>query len=210
MSDPTDADVRDQPSSEVVAREPMTPRRRRIERALVIGGAIVIAVLVRTLVVQTFWIPSGSMLPTLADGDRVAVNKLAYRIHDVHRGDVVVFDRPSALPRSTPAVLIKRVVAVGGDRVSIIEDGVTLNGRRIDEPYVHGLPTTPQVGCPITPPTDGIDTEAGFTVPAGTVLVLGDNRTGSTDGRCFGPIDVDTIVGQAEVVFWPPGHASRL
>jgi len=208
-SDPgSDAEPRPEPGPDADAAR--RRRRRGIEWFAVVAGAIVIAVLVRTFVIQTFWIPSESMEATLEPGDRVLVDKVAYRLHDVRRGDVVVFDRPAGLPTSGPAQLIKRVIAVGGDTVSITDGTVHIDGNALDEPYTDGRATTPEVGCPIVPPTEGIGTTAGFTVPDGRVLVLGDNRNHSEDGRCFGPIDVDTIVGRADVVFWPPSRAERL
>lgn len=185
-------------------------RRSNIETALVIVGAVVIAVTVRSFLIQTFWIPSASMSPTLVEGDRVIVNKLTYRLHDPSRGDVVVFHRSPNMPTSGPDVLIKRIVAEGGDTVSILDGHVTVNGHQIDEPYTHGLPTTAEVGCPITAPTEGIGTAAGFEIPEGDVLVLGDNRTDSQDGRCFGPIDTDQIIGRASRIAWPPSHAGGL
>ena len=189
---------------------PKASGRAWLERGAVVAGAVLIAVLVRTFAFQTFWIPSESMETTLLVGDRVLVNKLAYRMGDVHEGDVVVFHRPAALPSSGPGALIKRVIAVGGQTVSIRDGVVVVDGEQLDEPYTHGEPTTAEVGCPIVPPTEGIGTADGFEVPTGTVLVLGDNRTHSADGRCFGPIDEDTIIGRAEAVFWPPDRAGGL
>lgn len=182
--------------------------RNVLEWIAVIGGAVLIAVVVRTFVLQTFWIPSPSMSPTLVENDRVLVNKLAYRFHDVNRGDVVVFERPENEPPSEIKDLIKRVVALPGERVSILDGKVRIDGRVLDEPYTHGAQTVLD-SCPITY-VPGIDTEKGYTVPEGKVLVLGDNRTNSHDGRCFGAIDEDLIVGRAFFLMWPPGHAGGL
>jgi signal peptidase I len=182
--------------------------RNALEWVAVIGGAIIIAVVVRTFILQTFWIPSPSMSPTLVENDRVLVNKLAYRFHDVNRGDVVVFERPPNEPPSEIKDLIKRVVGLPGERVSIMDGKVSINGRVLDEPYTHNLQTVLD-SCPITY-VPGIDTEQGFKVPEGHVLVLGDNRTNSHDGRCFGAIDEDLIVGRAFFLMWPPGHAGGL
>ncbi|MCU1369175.1 MAG: signal peptidase [Ilumatobacteraceae bacterium] len=182
--------------------------RNMLEWVAVIGGAIVIAVIVRTFILQTFWIPSPSMSPTLVENDRVLVNKLAYRFHDVNRGDVVVFERPPNEPPSEIKDLIKRVVALPGEHVTIMDGEVSVDGRMLDEPYTHNLETVLD-SCPITH-VPGIDTKAGFEVPKDHVLVLGDNRVNSHDGRCFGAIDEDLIVGRAFFLMWPPGHAGGL
>lgn len=166
-----------------------------------IGGAILVAVLVRTFAFEQFWIPSPSMAQTLVPNDRVLVNKLAYEVHDVHRGDVVVFERP-ANQTGTIKDLIKRVVGLPGERVSIMDGSVRIDGRALEEPYVGDLQTTANVGCGLGD-TKGIDTTAGLLIPEGEVLVLGDNRVDSQDGRCFGPIDEDLIVGRAFAVIWP-------
>ncbi len=194
-------------------RKPVKPKsqtRNMLEWIAVIGGAVLIAVVVRTFVLQTFWIPSPSMSPTLVENDRVLVNKLAYRFHDVNRGDVVVFERPETEDESASNIkdLIKRVVALPGEHVSILDGKVRIDGRVLDEPYTHGAQTVLD-SCPITY-VPGIDTEEGFEVPEDHVLVLGDNRTNSHDGRCFGAIDEDLIVGRAFFLMWPPGHAGGL
>lgn len=185
-----------------------SPTRNALEWVAVIGGAILIAVIVRTFVLQTFWIPSPSMSPTLVANDRVLVNKLAYRFHDVNRGDVVVFERPPTEQPSEIKDLIKRVIALPGERVSIMDGKVSINGKVLNEPYTHGLQTVLD-SCPITY-VPGIDTKEGFKVPENHLLVLGDNRINSHDGRCFGPIDEHLVVGRAFFLMWPPGHAGGL
>jgi signal peptidase I len=183
--------------------------RNLLEWVAVVVGAVVIAVIVRTFLLQTFWIPSPSMAPTLVENDRVLVNKLAYRLHDINRGDVIVFERPPNEPADERIKdLIKRVVALPGERVSVIDGQVRIDGRLLEEPYVRGVETV--IGdCPTTN-VPGIDTEEGFLVPEGTVLVMGDNRVNSRDGRCFGPIDEDLVVGRAFFIMWPPSHAGGL
>lgn len=190
------------------APAPKSSMRNTLEWVAVIGGAIIIAVIVRTFVLQTFWIPSPSMSPTLVENDRVLVNKLSYKFGDVERGDVVVFERPPNEPPSDIKDLIKRVIALPGERVSIMDGKVSIDGKVLDEPYVHGLQTVLD-SCPITY-VPGIDTKEGFKVPADHLLVLGDNRINSHDGRCFGPIDEDLVVGRAFFLMWPPGHAGGL
>lgn len=190
-------------------KPPKSSTRNALEWVAVIGGAIVIAVVVRTFLVQTFWIPSPSMSPTLVKDDRVLVNKLSYRFHDVNRGDVVVFERPPNEPPSEVKDLIKRVVALPGERISIMEGTVRIDGRELDEPYVNDLDTIYDSLCS-TVDLEGIDTAEGYEVPEGTLFVMGDNRTNSHDGRCFGPIDEDLVVGRAFFIIWPPSHAGGL
>lgn len=183
--------------------------RNLVEWVAVIAGAVLVALVVRTFVFQTFWIPSPSMANTLVVDDRVLVNKLSYKFHDVRRGDVVVFERPANMTESAIKDLIKRVIGLPGDRVSIIDGRVRIDGKLLDEPYTDGLPTDPKVGCG-RGDTTGIDTSKGFEVPAGHVLVMGDNRTNSDDGRCFGPIDKQLIVGRAFLIIWPPSKIGGL
>ncbi len=173
-----------------------------------VGGAVLVAVLVRAFLFQTFWIPSPSMATTLVEKDRVIVNKLSYRLHDVNRGDVVVFRRPPDQAPSDIKDLIKRVVGLGGERISIRDTNVYIDGVALDEPYTQGRPTD-QMFCSSLE-MDGLYTEEGFEVPEGHVFVLGDNRTSSGDSRCFGPIDEDLIVGRAFFKIWPPGHMGGL
>jgi signal peptidase I len=166
--------------------------RTVLEWVAVIAAGVLIALTAQAFFVQAFWIPSPSMAPTLEVGDRVLVNKLSYRTHEVNRGDLVVFERPPQAAHGGQDEikdLIKRVVAVGGDTIEGHGGQVYVNGERIDEPYlVEGTPT------------DDLDREV---IPEGYVFVMGDNRTNSEDSRVFGPIDEDTIVGRAFVKVLP-------
>jgi signal peptidase I len=166
--------------------------RNMVEWALVVVGAIVIAFLVKTFLVQAFQIPSASMHPTLLEGDRVLVNKLSYDLHDVHRGDVVVFSRPAGMSAGPddPDDLIKRVIGLPGDTIQTKDGDVYINGRVLEEPYLEQGTVS-----------DGIDVPV--TIPEGEVWVMGDNRGDSQDSRVFGPIPADSIVGRAFVVMWP-------
>lgn len=163
------------------------------EWATVIAGAIGIALIVRAFLLASFFIPSPSMTPTLHNGDRVLVNKLAYRMHDVHRGDVVVFERPPEL-KDAPEVkdLIKRVIGLPGETVEFRDGRILIDGHLLDEPY---LPAGTQTLAKTKGET--------ITVEEGDVLVLGDNRENSKDGRFFGPISQKLIVGRAFVLYFP-------
>ncbi|HLM64379.1 MAG TPA: signal peptidase I [Acidimicrobiales bacterium] len=180
-------------------RKPRSLGRTVAEWVGVIGGGIIIALLIEAFLVQAFWIPSPSMVSTLEVGDRVLVNKLSYRLHDVHRGDVVVFERPPGASSDDEDIkdLIKRVVAVGGDTIEGRNGLVYVNGERLDESdYLE--PGTPTENLP------------RLTIPEGHVFVMGDNRTNSEDSRVFGPIDEDTIVGRAFIKVLPLGDIGWL
>ncbi len=162
--------------------------RNIVEWLAILVGALVVALLVTRFLVQAFFIPSLSMFPTLDKDDRVLVNKLSYDLHEVNRGDVIVFER-LADQGSDIKDLIKRVIAVGGDEIEARDGTVFLNGTALDEPYVApGAETT------------NLDRQ---TVPAGHVFVLGDNRGDSRDSRFFGPLPEELIIGRAFVKVWP-------
>jgi signal peptidase I len=171
-------------------------RRRMLEWPFLVVFSLLTALLLRTFVVQTFYIPSESMHDTLLEGDRVLVNKLAYHFHDLNRGDVVVFRRPPNID-ITDEDLIKRVIGLPGEKVEGHDRHVYINGRQLQEPYV-------QARC-----TGTADFPA-VTVPPGHAFVMGDNRCDSTDSRVFGPIDTSLVVGRAFVLIWPFGRIGWL
>lgn len=185
-----------------------SPLRNAVEWIVVLVGAVVLALIVRTFLFQTFWIPSGSMAVTLETNDRVLVNKLSYQFGDPSRGDVVVFERPPG-EAGTIKDLIKRVVALPGERISIRDSSVWIDGAKVTESYTHDLPSDPIVECS-GGETAGIETTEGLLIPEGHVFVMGDNRTNSHDSRCFGPIDEDLIVGRAFMIIWPPSKVGGL
>ncbi len=181
--------------------------------------AVAVAVLVRAFVAQAYWIPSASMEPQLHVNDRVVVSRLAYHLHGVHRGDIVVFKSPPGVeppPRlsSNPlarafrdagvalgfaqdqTVLIKRVVGLPGDQVSASGGHVYVDGERLREPYLPRGTLTSTFGPLIVPPGD--------------VWVMGDNRGDSLDSRSYGPVPESSIVGRAIWKVWPPWRASFL
>jgi signal peptidase I len=187
-----DGDDRDGNAEDADAKPRRRWRRTILEWLGVIGGGIAIALLVEAFLIQAFWIPSPSMEPTLDVGDRVLVNKLSYKFHDVNRGDVVVFERPPGASTGQNGEiqdLIKRVIAVGGDSIEAKEGNVYVNGDQIDEDYLE--PGTPTDNLPLTE------------IREGQVFVMGDNRTNSEDSRIFGPIDEDAIVGRAFIRVLP-------
>lgn len=167
-------------------------RRTVVEWLAVIVGGVIIALVIEAFLIQAFWIPSESMEPTLHVGDRVLVNKLSYRFNDIHRGDLIVFERPAeASTGGSDGVddLIKRVIATEGDRIDSRDGRVLVNGQPIEEPYLE----------------DGTPTHklSAQTIPEDHVFVMGDNRLESQDSREFGPISEDRVVGRAFVRVLP-------
>lgn len=162
--------------------------RNLLEWAVVLVGAVLVALLLRAALFQAFWIPSESMEHTLEIRDRVLVNKLSYRLHDIHRGDVVVFTRPDDQPAEIRD-LIKRVIGLPGETIEGQNNAVYVNGNRLDEPYLE----------------EGVLIEdfGPIVVPADEVFVMGDNRDESYDSRRFGTVAEDRVVGRAFVLFWP-------
>lgn len=168
-----------------------------------IAWALVIALIVRSSVVQAFWVPSGSMLPTIQIGDHIFVNKLAYsvrlpligtelfRIAEPKRGEVVVFVSP--VDRSTD--LIKRIVAVAGDTVEIRNKQLYVNGQHVVDPHAHF--EDDQIS-----PSSPRDNFGPTVVPEGKFFVLGDNRDRSYDSRFWGFANVADVKGRATFIYW--------
>ena len=169
-----------------------------VEWVVVVVLALVLAVGVRTYVAQMFYIPSGSMLPTLQIGDRIVVDKLSYRLHPVHRGDVVVFRRPP-LEHANYSDLVKRVIGLPGETVSSVDGQVYIDGKPLDEPW---LPEPHPLSAP-SPVAYGFSLSHPYVVPAGEYFVMGDNRADSEDSRYFGPIPASLMVGKMAFTAWP-------
>jgi len=181
--------------------------RSIVEWVAVIVGALVVALVVKTFLFQAFYIPSESMEPTLEKGDRVLVNKLGYDLHDVHRGDVIVFAlKDEDVGPDGIRDLIKRVIGLPGDTIETRDGAVYINDRRLDEPYLADGTVT---GDPAVGSNPSIPRQV---VPDGHVFVLGDNRDNSADSRYpyRGPIPIDDIVGRAFVLVWPPNDMGSL
>jgi signal peptidase I len=148
---------------------------------------------VRPFVMEAFWIPSGSMIPTLEVGDRVLVNKFIYRFTDPNRGDIIVFESVD----KTNEDLIKRVVGLPGDEIAVRSGKLYVNGEPQREPYTNKkLPDR--------------SFYAKTTVPKDHVFVMGDNRGNSADSRVFGPLPEKNIEGEAFLRFWPPDRIGLL
>ena len=181
--------------------------------------AFLLALLIKTFFFQAFFIPSGSMEPTLMPGDRVLVNKIPYYFHDPQRGDIVVFENPHPGAQPDRGAIggffhwlgqglgfqkagtaeedyIKRVIGLPGDVVEGKHGAVYVNGQQLDEPYLHGTKTAPF---------------APHKVPPGNLFVMGDNRGNSLDSRfTLGYVPISKVVGKAFVVIWPPSRMGLL
>lgn len=190
----------DQPP-DVPADSP-SPTRWIKEAVVVVVVAVLVAVLLRAFVVQTFFIPSGSMEPTLQIGDRILVNKLSYDLHGVDRGDIVVFSRPPTENCGGPEVndLVKRVIGLPGDVISLLNGYVYVDGKKLDESW---LPASEQGITVAGPAGNSSNLARPYRVPVDNYFVMGDNRTDSCDSRYWGPINRSLIVGKVELRVWP-------
>ncbi len=180
-----------------IRRQLALPARRVAGWAGTAAVMVALWFVIRAFLFQSFYIPSPSMTPALAPGDRVLVSKLSYRLHDVHRGDIVVFKRPPHV-QAGPEVkdLVKRVIGLPGDTVEARDGQVIVNGRALNEPYVaKGAVTTP------VSPTH---------IPANHYWVMGDNRSVSEDSRYFGSISGSLIVGRVFFQVWPVSSVGLL
>jgi signal peptidase I len=194
-------------SEQTVVEE--TPKRSHWlrETVVVVVVALIAALLLRTFVVQTFFIPSGSMEPTLQIGDRILVNKLSYHLHGVDRGNIIVFRRPANenCGGEPVADLVKRVIGLPGETISLTKGSksyVVINGKRLSETW---LPSSVQGKTFPGPPGPIYDLAKPYVVPANHYFVMGDNRSDSCDSRYWGPIPRSLIVGKVDVRVWPIG-----
>lgn len=227
----------EQDQERVTGRSPGSRWRSVAELPVLVGVALVLALVLKTFAVQAFYIPSGSMENTLQEDDRVLVNKFVYRTRDVRRGETVVFSgagswdpaETSAEPAGlVPAALhwagglvgvdtgethyIKRVIGVGGDRVRCAGPGapVTVNGRPLaEDSYLFVDPVTHERNAPCGEPFDVV-------VPEGHLWVMGDHRAASQDSRAHrgspggGAVPASKVVGRAFAVVWPFTRADDL
>ncbi len=183
-----------------------------------IAVALVLALLIKTFLVQAYVIPTGSMEPTIEPGDRVFGSRITYRLSDPARGDIIAFIPPPEVRRTmqplAPGTLstrfnkdkdfdysyLKRAVAVEGDAVGVFGGKIFLNGKPLDEPYLKN-------GLRVCPNYDDFPIR---TVPEGMLLALGDNRCNSHDGHKWGFLPKKNVQAKAFFRFWPPGRIGIL
>jgi signal peptidase I len=187
---------------------------------VIVALALGLALAIQAWVVKPYRIPSGSMEPTLDVGQRVLVNRFVYHLHEPRIGDIVVFHPPDGAetaqecgadpadgepcPKATAGesgqTFIKRVVAVGGDRLSIKEGHPVVNGKEnTDEPYIYPCGDFSVCNMPKT-----------ITIPKGYFFMMGDNRGRSDDSRFWGPVPKSWIIGEAFATYWPPDRIGTL
>lgn len=154
--------------------------------------ALLVSLLVRTYVFQTFYIPSGSMEPTLQIGDRIVVSKLSVEFGTIHRGDILVFKAPPGVRNACgddDADLVKRVIGLPGDHLTSKRNAIYVNGHVLKQPWTHDEPIFRHIGK--------------VTVPANHYFMMGDNEPNSCDSRYWGSIPHSSVIGKAFVRIWP-------
>jgi len=172
--------------------------------------AVVLALFMRTFVVQAFKIPTGSMEPNLLVGDHLLVNKFVFAptlssverallpVTDIRRGDIVVFKYPVDPERD----FIKRVIGLSGETIELREHRIHVNGQAIEEPYAHYLPRPAGAASREITSDDVRERYGPVVVPAGSVFVMGDNRDNSEDSRYWGFLPKENIKGKALMIYW--------
>lgn len=171
-------------------KKPKSAFREYMEAIVV---ALILALLIRTFIVQAFKIPSGSMLPTLQIGDHILVNKFIFHFVSPQRGDIIVF----RYPRDEGRDFIKRVIGVPGDKLMITKKQVLINDRPLNESYA--LHSDPNVQDGSLSPRDDY---GPLIIPPGKYFMMGDNRDHSMDSRFWGLLDEGKIRGKAFIIYW--------
>ena len=190
--------------TETDASADATHRRRRFSTPVKVAAVVVLlavvifgSTVIRSYIAEPFVVESRSMEPELHEGDRVLVDKVAYRVGDAKRGDIVVLDasRIEGAPPELGKTLVKRVVGLPGETVQVANNRLMIDGSPIDEPWLGDV-ESPSFG-PVV-------------VPANSLVVLGDSRVISVDSRTFGPVPIDAVIGRVEAIIWPPEDVGRV
>lgn len=172
------------------------------ELLITIATAVVLAMILRAFVFEVFEVPTGSMLQTIQLDDRILGEKISYRFHEPAQGDIVTFNNPA----NDGTTLVKRVIAVGGQTVDLVDGRVVVDGEVLDEPYTNGLES-----LPLDKQMAGIGSITyPFKVPEGHIWVMGDNRTNSRDSRYFGAVPMSDVTSHAVWTIWPPSEFGAL
>jgi signal peptidase I len=166
--------------------------------------AVAIAFAVQAFVVKPFVIPTPSMANTVQAGDRVLIDRVTYHLRDVHRGDVIAFDGHGPIP------LLKRVVGLPGDTLTIRSDRLYVNGQPSPESFVRRVGGVPEPTEPGPDASQAWSLARPFRVPPGMYFVMGDNRSNSADSRYWGLVSREQIIGRGLAVYWPPAELRGL
>jgi signal peptidase I len=186
--------------------DPVVAKSHWIREAVILVVAVAVVFLVaRTFLVGTYSVPSASMAPTIAVGDRILVNKLSYHLHGVGESDIIVFTTPPNEHCGGGPVpdLVKRVVGLPGETISLSGGQLYINGKLLVEPW---LPAVDQTATDPGPSTAAYSLKHPFKIPAKEVFVMGDNRRISCDSRFWGPVEESTIVGKVDLTIFPFSH----
>jgi signal peptidase I len=170
----------------------VSPKTRKmiIEWVVIVIVAIMVSFLLRTFAFQTFYIPSGSMEPTLQVGDRIIVSKLSVEFGTIHIGDIMVFKAPPAENCGEPVVdLVKRVIGLPGDHLTSVGNTIYVNGKPLKETWTHTEPLGQAIGH--------------VTVPTNQYFMMGDNHSDSCDSRMWGTVPRSDMIGKAFIRIWP-------
>jgi signal peptidase I len=191
-----------------------------VEFVTIVAVALALALGIQAFIVKPYRIPSGSMEPTLAIGQRVLVDRVSKHFESFHRGDIVVFKPPQGAdeatqcgdpnkppdepcptptPQKSNTNFIKRIIGLPGDRLKVIRGRAYINGRELREPYIR-----PDPSCPIC------NEPREITIPPGHFFMMGDNRGQSDDSRDWGPVPKGWIIGKAFFTYWPPHRIGTL
>ncbi len=183
-------DTNSAPPEEVTSRK--SGQRATLEWLVVLIIVVVASILIRTFVFQTFSIPSGSMEPTLWEGNHIMVDKLSVEFGTINIGDIVVFKAPPVVRKDCGdnyADLVKRVIGLPGDRLTSVGNTIYVGGKKLDQKWPHWNPVTPAIGHVV--------------VPKGHYFMMGDYHSNSCDSRYWGTVPRSDIIGKVFLKFWP-------
>lgn len=181
-----------EPTAEPTPTATKSSKRVLTEWAVILIAAVLVSLLMRTFVFETYFVPSGSMYPTLQDGDRIIVNKLSVDFGTINRGDIVVFKAPkkvAAVCGDDVADLVKRVIGLPGDNLTSKGNTIYVNGKALKENWPHTEPLGTAIGA--------------IHVPAGDYFMMGDNHSPSCDSRLWGFVPRSSIIGKVFLRIWP-------
>ncbi|MDR0459591.1 MAG: signal peptidase I [Coriobacteriales bacterium] len=195
----------DDPKNRRLARSPLERRKRSVFQEILsfvttIAVVVCLTAALKLFIIDVYTVPTGSMSPTIAIDDHIIAEKITRLFSPIEQSDIVTFIDPNHGDR----ILVKRVIAVGGQTVDLRGGIVYVDGVALDEPYTYGRPSHALNTMP------GVEISYPYLVPEGSIWVMGDNRTDSLDSRYFGPISEKQVTGKSFLVLWPLNHFGNL